>query len=161
MLPEHIDSSNAGQVREELLRIVNHGAAVLIADLTATVSCDHSGVEAVARAYQRAVASGTELRLVVAAEVVRRMFSMNGLHRLISMYPTLDAALAAGRDASELPVAPGEPVITPAVPRPRATDHRRAGRGNGAPLGASGRPGGTTAPFGTRIFSPKEPVAHA
>jgi hypothetical protein len=32
-LPEHIDSSNAGQIREQLLRIIDRGAAVLVADL--------------------------------------------------------------------------------------------------------------------------------
>jgi anti-anti-sigma regulatory factor len=35
-LPEHIDVSNAGQIREELLLLVNRGAAVLIADMTTT-----------------------------------------------------------------------------------------------------------------------------
>jgi anti-anti-sigma regulatory factor len=35
-LPEHIDVSNADQIREELLSAINRGAAALIADLTAT-----------------------------------------------------------------------------------------------------------------------------
>jgi anti-anti-sigma regulatory factor len=64
-LPEHIGISNAGLVREELLSVINRGATTLIADLTATVSCDQSGAEAVFRAWQRAAASGTELRLVI------------------------------------------------------------------------------------------------
>ena len=34
-LPEHIDVSNAGQVREELLSVINRGDAALIADMTA------------------------------------------------------------------------------------------------------------------------------
>ena len=59
VLPEHIDVSNAGQIREELLSIINQGAEALIADMTATVSCDHAGADAVARAYQRAVVSRT------------------------------------------------------------------------------------------------------
>jgi anti-anti-sigma regulatory factor len=46
-LPEHIDVSNAGQIREQLLWVINGGAAVLIADMTMTVSCDHAGVDAV------------------------------------------------------------------------------------------------------------------
>lgn len=105
-LPQHIHSTNAGQVREQLLRAINGGAAVLIADLAATVSCDYAGAEAVARAYQRAVASGADLRLVIGAEVVHRAFRVNGLHRLIPIYSTLDAALAAARDASRLPGGP-------------------------------------------------------
>jgi anti-anti-sigma factor len=81
-LPEHIDVSNAGPVREELLSVINRGAEALIADLTATISCDHAGADALARGYQRAVASGTELRLVVTAPVVRQILSLNGLDRL-------------------------------------------------------------------------------
>src|ERR1035437_8415958 len=40
-LPEHIDVSNAGQIREELLSVINRGAAVLIAGMTATGSRGH------------------------------------------------------------------------------------------------------------------------
>jgi hypothetical protein len=48
-LPEQIDVSDAGQIREQLLSVINRGAAALIADLTATLSCDHAGAEAVVR----------------------------------------------------------------------------------------------------------------
>ncbi len=36
-LPEHIDVSNTGQIREELLSLIR-GAATLIADMTARVN---------------------------------------------------------------------------------------------------------------------------
>jgi hypothetical protein len=58
-LPEHIDVSNASQIREELPLLTNRGAA-LIADMTATLSCDHSGADAVMRAYQRAPGTADE-----------------------------------------------------------------------------------------------------
>ena len=119
-LPEHIDVSNAGPIREELLSVINRGAQALIADLTATISCDHAGADALARGYQRAVASGTELRLVVTAPVVRQILSLNGLDRLVPIYPSLQAATAARAPATVIPVAatrPERPVagITPAV----------------------------------------------
>jgi anti-sigma B factor antagonist len=95
-LPEHIDGSNAGQIRERLLWVINRGAAVLIVDLARTVSCDYSGADALARAHHRAVANGTELRLVVTADVVRRVLSLSGPGRLAGVYPDLDDALAAG-----------------------------------------------------------------
>jgi anti-sigma B factor antagonist len=95
-LPQHIDTSNASQIREQLLWIINRGAAVLIADLTRTLSCDYSGADALARAQHRAVANGTELRLVVTADAVRRVLTLNGFDRLIAVYPDLDAAAAAG-----------------------------------------------------------------
>jgi anti-anti-sigma factor len=93
--PEHIGISNAGQVREELLSVINRGATTLIADMTATVSCDHAGADAMIRAWQRAAASGTELRLVVTAQIVARALSAVGLDRTVSVYPSLDAAAAA------------------------------------------------------------------
>ncbi len=101
-LPEHIDHANAGQIRELLLWIINRGAAVLIADLSGTVSCDFSGADALARIHRRAVANGTELRLVVTADVIRRVLALTGLDRQAAVYPDLDGALAAGAERREV-----------------------------------------------------------
>ena len=95
--PGHVDVSNVAQLRDRLLSVINRGPAVLIADMTDTVSCDHQAVEAVARACQRAAISGTQVRLVVTAPLVRRVLSIEGLDRLVSIYPSLEAATAAGR----------------------------------------------------------------
>ena len=107
------DGSNAGQIREQLLWTINRGAAVLIAVLAATISC----ADALVRAYHRAVASGTELELVVISGVVRRVLSLSGLDRLVSVYPTLEAAIAR----AQRPEGSGKPATaatTPAVPGP-------------------------------------------
>ena len=119
-LPEHIDVSNAGPIREELLWAINRGAKALIADLTATISCDHAGADALVRAHQRAILSGTELRIAVTAPIVRRMLSLNGLDRLVLIYPSLEAATAARAPAAVIPPAgarPGGPAapVTPAM----------------------------------------------
>jgi anti-sigma B factor antagonist len=95
-LPEQIDVSNAGQIRDQLLIAINHGATALIADMTATASCDHDGADALMRAYQRGLITGTQLRLVVTAQIVGRVLRINGLDRLISIYPSLEAAIAEG-----------------------------------------------------------------
>jgi anti-anti-sigma factor len=102
-LPEHIDVSNAGLIREELLSVINRGAQALIADLTATISCDHAGADALARAHHRAVISGAELRVAVTSQIVRRVLSLNGLDRLVAIYPTLEAATAARAPATVIP----------------------------------------------------------
>jgi anti-anti-sigma factor len=104
-LPEHIDASNAGQVREQLLGLINRGAAAVIADMTATASCDHGGAEALLRAYQRASVNGARLRVVVTAQIVRRVLDIGGLDRLISIYPTVEAAVAAGEPGTIPPAA--------------------------------------------------------
>jgi anti-anti-sigma factor len=121
--PSQVDVSNVGQLRDRLLSVINRGAAVLIADMTDTASCDHSAVEAVARACQRAAISGTQVRLVVTAPAVRRVLSIEGLDRLVSIYPSLEAATERGLVGSEpqpagrIPrvSAPGAGTITPAV----------------------------------------------
>jgi anti-anti-sigma factor len=125
-LPEDIDVSNAGQIREELLSVINLGAEALIVDMTATMSCDHAGADAVARAYQRAVVSRTELRLVVTSGVVLRMLGMTGVGRLVPVYPSVEAALAARSPAASA-------VLTPADAS-KASNRRRS------------RPGLTLAP---------------
>ncbi len=117
ILPEHIDVSNAGQIREELLSVINQGAEALIADMTATISCDLAGADAVARAYQRAVVSRTELRLVVTSAPVLRMLGMTGVGRLVPVYPSVAAALAARSPAASNTVTPPDAV--------RARDIRR------------------------------------
>jgi anti-sigma B factor antagonist len=86
-LPEHIDAANVGQVREQLLGLINRGASVLVADMTGTVSCDHGGEDALVRAYHRASANGTRLRVAVTTPLVRRILSASGLDRLVFVYP--------------------------------------------------------------------------
>ena len=95
-LPGHVDRSNADQVREQLLVAMNRGAAAVIADLTGTISCDYSGTDALARAYRRAVGSGVQLRLAAASDSVRRTLRLSGLDQVVSVYPTLEDAIAAG-----------------------------------------------------------------
>jgi anti-anti-sigma factor len=101
--PGTVDISNVSQLRDRLLAVINRGAAVVIADMTGTVSCDHSLVDALVRACQRASVSGTQLRLVVAAPIVRRVLLIEGLDRLVSIYPSLEAATAAGLPPSIVP----------------------------------------------------------
>src|SRR5271157_5469571 len=87
--------------------------------MTATVSCDHAGADAVARAYQRAVVSRTELRLVVTSGVVLRMLGMTGVGRLVPVYPSVEAALAARSPAARSPAASAALTPAGATPGPR------------------------------------------
>lgn len=99
-LPQHIDHSNADQVREQLLWIINRGATVLIADLTGSASCDYSGADALAQAQGRAIANGIELRLVATGEV-RDVLGRSGFDHMVAVYPDLDGAIAAGAERHE------------------------------------------------------------
>lgn len=93
-LPVEIDLVNAGQVREDLLSVLNRGPATLIVDMAGTTFCDSAGVNALVRAYKRAAASGAGMRLVVTAPAVQRVLAITGVDSLIGIYPSVAAALA-------------------------------------------------------------------
>jgi len=137
VLPEHVDLSHAGLIREELLSVINRGATALIVDMTATISCDYAGADALVRVYQRAVASGTELRLVVTAQIVRRVLGLSGIDRLVSIYPSLEASVAARAPAADAPLASGRPARTEtdgkAPARPAARGQLQAARPSNRP----------------------------
>jgi anti-anti-sigma factor len=100
-LPAEIDITNAGQVREVLLSVLNQGAAVLIADLSTTTFCDSAGVSALARTFRRADASQNEMRLVVSTPAVQRVLAITGVDRLLDIYPGVTAALPGGNTAGD------------------------------------------------------------
>ena len=106
-LPERMDASSAGQIQQGLLSVIDGGATALIADMTGTIWCDHAGADAVVRAFQRAVISGTQLRLVVTAPIVSRVLSLSGLDQLVPIYRSLQAATAASPPAAALAVVAG------------------------------------------------------
>jgi anti-anti-sigma factor len=126
--PEHVDVPDAARIGEQLLAALSSGAVTLIADMSVTVRCDHAGVEAVVRAYQRAAASQAELRLVICALDVRRLMSAEGLDRLVPVYASLEAALAGAA-----PDGPGAGDLSArAVAAPRWLARPESGRDNGS-----------------------------
>jgi anti-anti-sigma factor len=120
--PEHVDESNAAQIREQLLAVLDNGAAVVIADMSATASCDQAGVAAVSLACLQAAIRRVELRLVAAAPAVWQLLAAQGLDRLVAVYPSVEAAVAAGEQDGSDP--PGDFPPLPGVlwwpPRPQA-----------------------------------------
>ena len=96
-LPAEIDVTNAGTVREELLSVLNQGAALLVADLGKTSFCDSAGVSALVRTFRRAATSESSMRLVVSTPAVQRVLSITGVDRLVDTYPSVAASLAGQR----------------------------------------------------------------
>jgi anti-sigma B factor antagonist len=92
-LPEEIDVTNAGTVQEELLAVMDAGAALLIADMSKTTFCDSAGVSALVRAFRRASADGCSMRLVVSTPAVRRVLSITGVDRVIDTFPSVAKSL--------------------------------------------------------------------
>ena len=97
-LPVEIDVTNADVVREDLLAVLNHGAVLLVADLSKTTFCDSAGVSALVRTFRRAAASASGMRLVVSAPAVQRVLSITGVDRLLDIFPSVAASLAGPYD---------------------------------------------------------------
>lgn len=97
-LPAEMDVTNSDMVREDLLSVMNQGAVLLIADMSKTNFCDSAGVTALVRTFRRASASENTLRLVVSAPAVQRVLSITGVDRLVDIFPSVAASLAAPCD---------------------------------------------------------------
>jgi anti-anti-sigma factor len=121
-LPAQVDQSNAEPVRQQLQGLVNRDLLVLIVDMSGTTDCDHACGEALARVYQRAMITGTDLRLIVSAGSVQRVLRMVGLDRVMPVYSSVAAAMAA-----TIPVDTPPPLVS-APPAPFA---RHAGPAGG------------------------------
>jgi len=126
--PAHVGGPEAARIGEHLLGALRQGAVTLIADMSATQSCDPAAADAMARVYQHTAASQAELRLVIPAQEVRHLVTVGILDRLVPVYSSLDAALAAG--TPDGPAADGPPV--PGIPSSRLTGREEAGQQAGS-----------------------------
>ncbi len=95
-LPATIDLNNAWQVGQELLSAFVAGVTTVIADLTGTIRCSAAGVHEIALACQRAAASSLELRLAIPSGEALHVFALTGHDRWLPIYPSVEAAIAAG-----------------------------------------------------------------
>jgi PAS domain S-box-containing protein len=123
--PAHVGRPEAAQAGEQLLGALSQGAVTLIADLSATRTCDPAVAGVMARVYQRAAADQAELRLVIPTPDVRHLVTADGLDRLVPVYSSLKAALAAGA-----PDGPGDALPWPEVLAPRLPERGERGVGS-------------------------------
>lgn len=103
-LPAEIDMANQPGVADDLLAAVASGAAVVIADMTATTFTDTTGIRALVLAHKQAMASGTEFRVATASRSILRVMSILGLGSYLTVYPSVQEA-QAGRPATGEPAA--------------------------------------------------------
>ena len=100
-LPAEVDLGNAGEAGARLRAALRPGAAVVIADLSATTFADSSAVRVLLTALGAADATAAELRLVIPAPAVLRILQVLGFDGMFRIYPSLDAALAPGLSAQQ------------------------------------------------------------
>lgn len=101
-LPDEIDMTNAGQVREALARSLEDGATVLVADMTAATFCAAEGVRALLRGHVWAREAGAELRVAALSPPVRRVVELTAADHVLHIYPSVAAALAGPDGANDL-----------------------------------------------------------
>jgi len=115
-LPRVIDMISADGVRAKLAAAVHAGAAVVLVDLSGTISCDCEGAYCLAQAHRDAMAEGVELRLVAPSPAVLRMLALLGLEGRVSVYASLDEALPRPPQMPMIPVPRGDAMPPPDLP---------------------------------------------
>jgi anti-sigma B factor antagonist len=95
MLPAEIDITNGAAVGQQLFSAFAPRVTIVIADMTSTVFCDSTGISQLLLAHHSAAAHQAQLRLAVPHDHVLEVLKVTGVDRLLAVYPSLDAALAA------------------------------------------------------------------
>jgi anti-anti-sigma factor len=106
--PAELDIANAGQLRAALLTASARGNATVVADLSETAFCDTAGLQVLVLAHRRAAAEGGELRMIVTAAPLLRLFSLTGVDHVIPSFATLDEALTELPAIAIRPQSPAE-----------------------------------------------------
>lgn len=103
--PEEIDITNAIGLRAALLEAAAQGNGTLVVDMSRTRFCDSAALNVLVRTHQRAQAENGEVRLVIRAADVLRIFAVSGIDRVIPSFLSLEKALA------QTPAAPVNPPL--------------------------------------------------
>jgi anti-anti-sigma factor len=93
-LPSEIDIANADRVHDLLCAALAPGIDVVVGDLTSGTFCDVSGVRALLRARNQAVAAGAELRLAVPPGRLRKLLNLISPDGQLRIYPSVRRAAA-------------------------------------------------------------------
>jgi anti-sigma B factor antagonist len=93
-----LDLASAPDLREQLLGLLRPGASRLVLDLSRVAFCDASGLAVLVGASHRARVLGGFLRLAAVSPPTTRVLQLTGLHRHLSIYPTVHAATVAPSD---------------------------------------------------------------
>lgn len=93
--PAEIDITSADALGLALRKAAAYGPGPLVVDMTRTMFCDCSGLQALIAAHKRARADGRQVVLVIPSTTVLRVFAITGLDRVIPSFTSLDEALAS------------------------------------------------------------------
>lgn len=93
-LPAEIDVANQDKAYRLFETVPAPGVRAVVADLTGTTFCDSAGFRMLSQVQRDTAARGAELRLAVTpGGAVSRMLHLLDFGRVLSIYPSLEAAL--------------------------------------------------------------------
>jgi anti-anti-sigma factor len=93
-LPAEIDLTSAPELRDEMLAALNRDGAHLVVDAQDVTFMDSSGINALVRARERALALGGSLHVVTRHPAVLRVLQITGLEERLGVVGSLEAAYA-------------------------------------------------------------------
>jgi anti-sigma B factor antagonist len=88
-----IDVYTAPRLRQALIDLVEGGATDIVVDMTKVDFLDSTGLGVLVGGLKRVKSKEGELRLVVTAERIMKIFDITGLSKVFPMYGSLDEAL--------------------------------------------------------------------
>ncbi len=124
--PDHVDGPLAARMGDQLLEALGQGAKLVIADMSGTAWSGPACADMLARVYQSALIHQAELRLVVGTADVGQLITAAGLDRLVSVFPSVEAAAA-----DSLREAAGSPGPAGQAPQPLPATGEGHGGGRG------------------------------
>jgi anti-anti-sigma factor len=99
-VPAEVDYSDAEDVGELVARAFALRASTVIIDMTFTTFCGSAGLGKMALAHRLASAHRADLRIVLKSGPTARLFTRTRMDQVLSIFPTLDAALKRQIDTS-------------------------------------------------------------
>ena len=94
-LSGELDIACAPALREQLLGLLRPAASRLVIDLSAVSYADASGLAVLVATGRRAGLLGGFLRLAAPAPAVAKVLRITGLHQLLDIFPTVQAAITS------------------------------------------------------------------
>jgi len=91
-----IDGYTLPKLRERLVGLVNDGAKSIVVNLEAVEFIDSTGLGVLVGALKRMQTRGGTLGLVCHQEGLLRVFTITGLEKVFSIYPTVEEAVEPG-----------------------------------------------------------------
>jgi anti-anti-sigma factor len=87
LLAGELDTSNVGQLYEELAELTREGVRHVAIDLAELEFMDSTGLSAIIAAHKRAEALGGELILLAPTHDMRRLFEVTGIDTYLNIRP--------------------------------------------------------------------------